>query len=242
MAAGFRCKQFFVSHQHCAMKVGTDALLLGAWTSVPASGDCLDIGCGSGILSLMLAQRTGSSQLIDAVELDSAAAVQARQNVLESPWPSRIRVIKRDILTYPGSADHLAQRRYQQITSNPPYFTAALANPDQQKQLARHNDQLPFAGLLQAAAALLAPNGRFSLILPVQEAERLLVLARDSGWHLLRAQAVQSQPDKSPARLLLELGLAPATPEQLPVLLVRDEQGQYSPAYRQLLAGFYLNF
>ncbi|WP_348730530.1 methyltransferase [Rheinheimera texasensis] len=242
MAAGFRCKQFFVSHQHCAMKVGTDALLLGAWTSVPASGDCLDIGCGSGILSLMLAQRTGSLQLIDAVELGSAAAAQARQNVLESPWPSRIRVIERDILTYPGSADHLAQRRYQQITSNPPYFTAALTNPDQQKQLARHNDQLPFAGLLQVAAALLVPNGRFSLILPVQEAERLLGLARDSAWHLLRSQAVQSQPDKSPARLLLELGLAPVATEQLPVLLVRDEQGQYSPAYRRLLAGFYLNF
>ena len=224
------------------MKVGTDAFVLGAWTSVPASGDCLDIGCGSGILSLMLAQRTGSSQLIDAVELDSAAAAQARQNVLASPWPSRIRVIERDILTYPGSADHLAQRRYQQITSNPPYFTAALTNPDPKKQLARHNEQLPFADLLQTAAMLLAPTGRFSLILPVQEAERLLALATNTGWHLLRKQPVQSQPDKTPARLLLELGLAPADPEQLPVLLVRDETGQYSSAYRQLLADFYLNF
>lgn len=242
MTAGFRCKQFFVSHQHCAMKVGTDALVLGAWTSAPASGDCLDIGCGSGILSLMLAQRTGSMQLIDAVELDSAAAGQARQNVLESPWPSRIRVIERDILTYPGSADHLAQRRYQQIISNPPYFTAALTNPDQQKQLARHNTQLPFADLLQTAATLLTPTGRFSLILPVLEAERLLMLAKDSGWHLIRSQAVQSQPDKTPARLLLEIGRERSNTEALPVLLVRDEQGHYSPAYRQLLADFYLKF
>jgi tRNA1Val (adenine37-N6)-methyltransferase len=242
MAAGFRCKQFFVSHQHCAMKVGTDALLLGAWSSVPATGDCLDIGCGSGVLSLMLAQRTGSSQLIDAVELDTAAAAEARQNVAASLWSNRIRVIERDILTYPGSADHLAARSYQQILSNPPYFTAALTNPDRQKQLARHNDQLPFAGLLQTAATLLAAQGRFSLILPTAEADRLLALALGTDWHLLRVQQVRSQPDKALSRTLLELGRYSSATVHLPELLIRDQQGQYSPAYRQLLADFYLNF
>ena len=224
------------------MKVGTDALLLGAWSSVPATGDCLDIGCGSGVLSLMLAQRTGPKQLIDAVELDAAAVAEARQNAAASPWSSRIRVIERDILTYPGSADHLAQRCYQQILSNPPYFTAALTNPDRQKQLARHNDQLPFAGLLQTAAKLLATSGRFSLILPTEEADRLLALALTTDWHLLRLQQVRSQPDKAPSRTLLELGRHPMATVHLPELLIRDQQGQYSPAYRQLLADFYLNF
>jgi len=242
MAAGFRCKQFFVSHQHCAMKVGTDALLLGAWSSVPTTGDCLDIGCGSGVLSLMLAQRTGSSQLIDAVELDTAAAAEARQNVAASLWSNRIRVIERDILTYPGSADHLAARGYQQILSNPPYFTAALTNPDRQKQLARHNDQLPFAGLLQTAATLLAAQGRFSLILPTEEADRLLALALRTDWYLLQVQQVRSQPDKAPSRTLLELGRYSSATVHIPELLIRDQQGQYSPAYRQLLADFYLNF
>lgn len=242
MAAGFRCKQFFVSHQHCAMKISTDALLLGAWSSVPDSGDCLDIGCGSGILSLMLAQRTGPAQQIDAVELDNRAAAEARQNALASPWSTRIRVIERDILTYPGSADHLAQRRYQQIISNPPYFTAALINPDPQKQLARHNEQLPFGGLLTTAAALLVPLGRLSLILPIAEAQRLLALAQSSQWYLQRMQQVQSQPEKAPTRILLELGRHPAETTALPVLLIRDAQGQYSPAYRQLLADFYVNF
>lgn len=224
------------------MKVGTDALLLGAWSSVPATGDCLDIGCGSGVLSLMLAQRTGPKQLIDAVELDAAAAAEARQNAAASPWSSRIRVIERDILTYPGSADHLAARCYQQILSNPPYFTAALTNPDRQKQLARHNDQLPFAGLLQTAAKLLATHGHFSLILPTEEADRLLTLALGTDWHLWRVQQVRSQPDKAPSRTLLELGSHPTATVQLPELLIRDQQGQYSPAYRQLLADFYLNF
>ena len=224
------------------MKVGTDALLLGAWSSVPTTGDCLDIGCGSGVLSLMLAQRTGPSQLIDAVELDTAAAAEARQNAAASPWSNRIRVIERDILTYPGSADHLAARCYQQILSNPPYFTAALTNPDRQKQLARHNDQLPFAGLLQTAAKLLATSGRFSLILPTEEADRLLALALGTDWHLLRVQQVRSQPDKAPSRTLLELGRYSSATVHLPELLIRDQQGQYSPAYRQLLADFYLNF
>lgn len=224
------------------MKVGTDALLLGAWSSVPTTGDCLDIGCGSGVLSLMLAQRTGPSQLVDAVELDTAAAAEARQNAAASPWSNRIRVIERDILTYPGSADHLAARCYQQILSNPPYFTAALTNPDRQKQLARHNDQLPFAGLLQTAATLLAAQGRFSLILPTEEADRLLALALCTDWYLLRVQQVRSQPDKAPSRTLLELGRQPMATEYLSELLIRDQQGQYSPAYRQLLADFYLNF
>ncbi len=224
------------------MKVGTDALLLGAWSSVPTTGDCLDIGCGSGVLSLMLAQRTGPSQLVDAVELDTAAAAEARQNAAASPWSNRIRVIERDILTYPGSADHLAARCYQQILSNPPYFTAALTNPDRQKQLARHNDQLPFAGLLQTAATLLAAQGRFSLILPTEEADRLLALALCTDWYLLRVQQVRSQPDKAPSRTLLELGRYSSATVHLPELLIRDQQGQYSPAYRQLLADFYLNF
>ncbi len=224
------------------MKVGTDALLLGAWSSVPTTGDCLDIGCGSGVLSLMLAQRTGLSQLIDAVELDTAAAAEARQNAAASPWSNRIRVIERDILTYPGSADHLAARCYQQILSNPPYFTAALTNPDRQKQLARHNDQLPFTGLLQTAAKLLATSGRFSLILPTEEADRLLALALRTDWYLLQVQQVRSQPDKAPSRTLLELGRYSSATVHLPELLIRDQQGQYSPAYRQLLADFYLNF
>ena len=224
------------------MKVGTDALLLGAWSSVPTTGDCLDIGCGSGVLSRMLAQRTGPSQLVDAVELDTAAAAEARQNAAASPWSNRIRVIERDILTYPGSADHLAARCYQQILSNPPYFTAALTNPDRQKQLARHNDQLPFAGLLQTAATLLAAQGRFSLILPTEEADRLLALALCTDWYLLRVQQVRSQPDKAPSRTLLELGRYSSATVHLPELMIRDQQGQYSPAYRQLLADFYLNF
>ncbi len=242
MAAGFRCKQFFVSHGDCALKVGTDALLLGAWARVPAEGDMLDIGAGSGILSLMLAQRSQPSQHIDAVELDPAAATQARQNVRDSPWPTRIRVTERDILTYPASADHHG-RRYRSIISNPPYFADALLNPAPQKQWARHQQQLTLAALLDVAASLIEPAGHFSLILPCREAEQLCAHMR--GWQLARQQPVQSVPAKAPIRTLLELipaGADNAEPQQLPPLLIRGADGQYSAQYRGLLAGFYLNF
>jgi len=243
MAAGFTCKQFSVAHHACAMKVGTDSLVLGAWSQLPAQGDILDIGCGSAILSLMLAQRTQSHQQIDAVELCHAAAAQAQDNARNSPWAERIRVIQGDILTYPDSADHLAQRRYALIITNPPYFQHSLKNPSQQKQQARHTDSLPFADLLQVAAGLATTDGLFSLILPQPEARELQSLASNFGWHLHRHCALTAQPDKAASRLLMTFSRAPQPQlAQAETLLVRDDRGQYSNAYRGLLRDFYLKF
>ncbi|HCU65022.1 MAG TPA: methyltransferase [Rheinheimera sp.] len=247
MSAGFRCKQFYVAHDACAMKVSTDALLLGAWTQVPTDGYLLDIGCGSGILSLMLAQRTTASVLLDAVELDSAAAIQAADNVRQSPWLDRIRVIKRDILTYPDSCDHPHQRRYRLIISNPPYFAQALKSKDEQRAKARHTDSLSFAGLLATAASLLCDDGQFSLILPADAAAQFWLLAQENGWWLQRATAVASSAEKPVSRLLMTLSrqqysarllsLAQAEP-----LLIHQVDGAYSADYRRLLRDFYLKF
>jgi tRNA1Val (adenine37-N6)-methyltransferase len=247
MSTGFRCKQFFVDHGDCAMKVSTDALLLGAWTQVPAQGAVLDIGCGSGILSLMLAQRCAQS-LVDAIELDATAAVAAAKNFAASPFAAQLRLIQGDILTYPASADHLSERRYQLIISNPPFFVEALKSTDARRQQARHTDTLPFAALLQVAADLLSRDGKFSLVLPCVEAEQLLVIALDSGWQLERDCWVQSIPTKAPLRRLLTIGRKPLhlssaskspQPEQL---LIRELDGQYSAGFRQLLKDFYLKF
>lgn len=259
MTAGFRCKKFFVAQQHCAMKVSTDALLLGAWCPIPASGDLLDIGTGTGILALMLAQRSTSAQQIDAVELDAAAARQAADNVCNSPWPDRIRVIERDILTYPGSTDHLQQRRYRLIVSNPPYFTDALNSPDAGRTLARHNSGLPFAALLQAAATLASTDGQLALVLPVQEAERLLVLAPQHGWYLRCRQDVITNAAEAPRGSLLLFSrqattvlyraplaihdmAARLTDVSLPTDIAAGGKPPYSKAYRLLLRDFYLKF
>lgn len=247
MSTGFRCKQFYVDHGACAMKVGTDALLLGAWTQVPAQGALLDIGTGSGILSLMLAQRCPHSQ-IDAIELDASAAAVAAQNFAASPFAGRLRLMKGDILTYPASADYPSERRYRLIISNPPFFVGAVKSTDALRQQARHTDSLPFADLLRVVAQLLTTDGQFSLVLPCAEASLLLELALSAGWQLDRHCLVQTVPAKPPMRRLLTLSL-PATDsgrcQSEPVaehLLIRDQQGQYSPAYRQLLRDFYLKF
>ena len=260
MSTGFRCKQFYVDHGDCAMKVGTDALLLGAWTALPASGSILDIGCGSGILALMLAQRTAADPAIavDAIELDPAAAAAAAQNFRQSSWDQRIRLIKGDILTYPGSADHPSGRRYALIVSNPPFFVAALKSANEQRRQARHTDSLSFAGLLQSAALLLADQGRFSLVLPCAEAELLLAEALGTGWVLVADCLVQTTAHKPPSRRLMtlarpavarpavQLTATPAPP--VTRLLIHQTSaalpgaGAYSPAYRALLRDFYLKF
>lgn len=247
MSTGFRCKQFYVDHGACAMKVGTDALLLGAWTQVPAQGALLDIGTGSGILSLMLAQRCPHSQ-IDAIELDASAAAVAAQNFAASPFAGRLRLMKGDILTYPVSADYPSERRYRLIISNPPFFVEAVKSQDARRQQARHTDSLPFADLLQVVASLLTADGQFSLVLPCAEASLLLALALSDGWQLDRHCLVQTVPGKQPLRRLLTLSrtaVNSAVSQSAPMaelLLIRDEQGQYSPAYRQLLRDFYLKF
>lgn len=241
MSAGFQCKQFYIAHQHCAMKVGTDALLLGAWAQLPASGAILDIGAGSGIISLMLAQRSQGTLAISAVELDDAAAMQATDNVRHSPWPTAITVIKGDILTYQDA------QRYALIVSNPPFFQDALASQDPKRQQARHTDTLPFSALLDKAASLLTAEGEFSLILPAASQEAFAKAAVAKGWQCQRLCAVQSKAEKPVSRYLQSWRLvshsAVVTSEPLYTeLLIHAADGCYSADYHKLLKAFYLKF
>ncbi|MGP9800267.1 tRNA1(Val) (adenine(37)-N6)-methyltransferase [Rheinheimera sp. NSM] len=236
MSAGFQCKKFYVAHDQCAMKVGTDGLLLGAFAPLPPpGGDILDIGAGSGLISLMLAQRTAGANAIDAIEQDPAAAEQAAANVANSPWPNAIRLIKGDILTYSSG------KRYRLIVSNPPFFQQSLLSPDQRRTQARHTDSLPFAALLQKAAQLLLPQGCFALVLPRLAADDFCRLAQQQGWYLTQYCAVQATPAKAAQRLLLCLSRQYADTERSS-LLVQQADGSYSSQYRTLLKDFYLKF
>lgn len=236
MSAGFQCKKFYVAHDQCAMKVGTDGLLLGAFAPLPAPGSAmLDIGAGSGLVSLMLAQRSQGLNPIDAVELDHAAACQATANVAASPWPHAVQLIKGDILTYqPG-------KRYRLIVSNPPFFQQSLPSKDARRSQARHTSSLPLPKLLQKAAALLEEEGGFSLVLPLSEGELLLRLATDQGWYLAQRCEVKSKVDKPVQRLLLTLRRTPCQ-AQLSQLIIHQANGRYSDEYRALLKDFYLKF
>lgn len=253
MTAGFQCKQFFISHQHCAMKVGTDAMLLGAWAPLPThaaipahASDAtqpavLDIGCGSGILSLMLAQRSQGQLRIDALDLDDGAVLQAQLNAKASPWPAAIHVFQQDILTY-----HPAER-YSLLICNPPYFHQALAATDPARQRARHSDSLPWPALLQHAAHLASDGGHFAWVVPADTAEWLIAMAADYGWQLVRLTKVQSKPGRPALRCLLCFQKQSVQkPQQLEAVVVTTLcithlEGDYSDGYRQLLRDFYLN-
>ena len=218
------------------MKVGTDGLLLGAWAPLPEPGTAiLDIGAGSGLISLMLAQRTQGASPIEAIELDPAACTQAATNVANSPWPNAVTLIKGNILTY-----HSA-KRYSLIVSNPPFFQQSLPSKDARRSQARHTSSLPLPKLLQKAAELIDEEGVFSLVLPLSEGELLLKLAIDQGWYLAQRCEVKSKVDKPVQRLLLTLRRTPCQ-AQLSQLIIHQEDGNYSDQYRTLLKDFYLKF
>lgn len=236
MSAGFQCKKFYVAHDQCAMKVGTDGLLLGAFAPLPEPGGAiLDIGAGSGLISLMLAQRSLAANAIDAIELDSAAAAQAMRNVANSPWPTAVQLIKGDILTY-----HSA-KRYRLIVSNPPFFQQSLLPVDKKRSQARHTDSLPLDALLAKAGELLHAEGIFSLILPLAEAEAMLQQALAQGWYLAQRLEVRSKANKPVQRLLLSLSKQKQKAANSS-LIIHQADGGYSAEYKALLRDFYLKF
>lgn len=159
---GFTFKQFFVAHDRCAMKVGTDGILLGAWAPLSSVTRILDIGSGSGLLALMLAQRSDAHVRIDAVELDSAASQQAKENISASPWADRIAVYAEDIIDFAEtrSAD------YSLIISNPPYFPPGIACGSAEREQARYTTLLTHEALLRCAHQLLMPDGLFAWCCP----------------------------------------------------------------------------
>jgi tRNA1Val (adenine37-N6)-methyltransferase len=166
--SAFRFKQFTVEQDKCAMKVGTDALLLGAWADCSHATRVLDIGTGTGVLALMLAQRAPQAH-IDAIEIDAAAAEQATQNVARSPWQSRVTVYEVSLQQF-AAANPLPI--YDFIVSNPPFFHQSLKTPDPQRAQARHTDSLLHDVLLHNTAQLLLPNGSCCFVLPTNQSAR----------------------------------------------------------------------
>lgn len=204
----FRFKRFTIFHDRCAMKVGTDGVLLGAWCPVDGVHRVLDIGTGSGLIAIMAAQRISSHTddfHIDAIDIDESAALQASDNCAQSPWADHFSVTHTSLreaccLTPP----------YDLIVSNPPYFRNSLKNPDPSRLLARHTDSLSYEELIGTSARLLAApsealpsGGRMSLILPFEAKPELLGLAHDAGLHPVEWCEVHLGPTKPAGRLMI---------------------------------------
>ena len=228
----FAFKQFIVRHDRCAMKVGTDGVLLGAWTDLSHSRRILDIGTGTGLIALMLAQRCMDAR-ITAIDLDSAAVEQAQENIQASPWKDRIEALQQDICTYHPNGT------FDTIVSNPPYFIDSLKCPDGQRNTARHTDTLDADRLIGKVSELLTSDGRFSIILPAEQTEDLIRVAGEKGLHPSRQTWVITRPGLSPKRILMEFRKIPVTlqPDELVIEL---ERHVYSEEYIALTKEFYL--
>jgi tRNA1Val (adenine37-N6)-methyltransferase len=235
----FRFKQFTVMHERCAMKVGTDGVLLGAWTAVANVRRIVDIGTGTGLLALMLAQR--SQALIDAVEIDQNACAQAAENIQRSPWPERIRVYHGPIQTY-ATAE---QKPYDLAVANPPFFDNAYKTPQLHRNLARHDDTLSQSDLIAAAGRLLNDDGRLSVIYPEREARRFQQLAEEYGWHCRQILYVKPRPDKAIKRLLMEFGRTADNTDIIcreNTLVLERARHVYTDDFINLIKDFYLKY
>ncbi len=258
MNLGFQFKQFFVKHDRCAMKVGTDGVLLGCWVPIsnlqsPISNlqspifKCLDIGTGSGLIALMLAQRCPEAE-ITAIDIDPDAVAQARENFAASPWADRLHVAQCALQDLSNQAFSFEQRGlfsfdYNLIVSNPPYFTASLKNPDAARCAARHNDTLPFSSLIAQSARLLAPDGILALIVPTEAESELQSLAREQGLHCTHRCYVHPKPGRPAKRVMLAWQHAVASAihgESTGHLTLEDDHGARSDEYKQLTKDFYL--
>lgn len=236
----FRFKQFSIWHDQCAMKVNTDGILLGAWSTLNNAKSVIDVGSGTGLIALMLAQKAnGHSSLshLVGVEIDEAAANQAKFNVAQSPWPAQVEIICQDIQSYCLSAPV----KFDLLVSNPPYFTNSLRAPDEARDKARHNAGLSFEALLHSANQLGSESARFNLILPCNEAERLLKLAPNYNWFLSQKCDISTVEGKSPTRSLLSLTKKQTSHPELSYITIRDKSNGYTPEFIELCREFYLN-
>lgn len=231
----FRFKQFTIHHDRCAMKVGTDGVLLGAWTDVGHSKNILDVGTGTGLIALMLAQRNPAAA-IWAIDIDPGAVAQAKGNVANSSFADRMTVEQCDFR-------HCASQRpdrFDLIVSNPPWFENSLLPPDAGRTRARHSVSLTLEELLHTAAACLKQHGTLALILPFDKREELKVLSAKHGFFLKRETVVYPLPDSIPKRLLTEWIRLPMENPLRSRLIIEHARHHYSEAFVDLVREFYL--
>ncbi len=230
----FSFKQFTVHQGDCAMKVTTDACIQGAWTPVPKEAkQILDIGAGTGLLSLMLAQKTPSA-IIDAVELDEKAAMQARKNFVDSPWADHLNVICSDIQGY------TAEHKYDLIISNPPFFNHSLKGPEEARNNARHTTTLTYEDLFKSIDANLNTGGLASVLLPRPESDLWEKLVEKNGWHIHNSLHVKDNDNAIVKRIVFLLGRHSPDKRQTQQLVIKQSDGSYTEPFKQLLRPYYL--
>ena len=233
----FQFKKFTVWHDKCAMKVGTDGVLLGIWTTVFDESKTLsviDVGTGTGLIAMIVAQRNNKA-IIDAIDIDKSACEQAIDNIGKSPFKDRINVIHKPF------ADYRTDKKYDLIISNPPFFKKSLKCPDEKRSLARHNDSLPLKQLIGHATTMLTENGRIALILPVQQAEELDFIIATHRLFTARRTEIFPAEGLQPKRFMIELSSkTEAGDREMNTLTLETKDRKRTQQYAELTKEFYL--
>ena len=231
----FTFKQFKVNQDRCAMKIGTDGVLLGAWTPLINNPyNVLDIGAGTGILSLMLSQRSNAEQ-IDAIEIDEDAYEQCVENFEASPWGDKLFCFHAGLDEFVDEPED----EYDLIISNPPFYTDDYKSENTSRDLARFEDALPFEELIEAAALLLSDNGIFSVIIPYKEEERFVSMCKELDLFPIKITRVKGTPTSETKRSLLAFCRMEQTP-LIDELVIEISRHNYTPEYIELTKDFYL--
>ena len=231
----FQFKQFTIVQDRCAMKVGTDGVLLGAWTNPKGAQSILDIGTGTGLIALMLAQR--STAEIDAVEIDLDSYLQARENVARSPWQHRTRVYHCTIQDYLCSSSKL----YDLLVANPPFFSNVSKAANPARTLARHDDRLTPIDLLNVAHRLLKADGRLTVIYPCTVANSFRELVKKQGFFCNQILWIKPTPNIPPKRVLIEISRTKFYyPDQ--EIVIKTDRHTYTSRFLELVREFYLKY
>ena len=230
----FRFKQFSVAQDICVMKVNTDGVLLGAWADVAHAGTILDIGTGTGVIALMMGQRNQAA-MIDAIDIDEDAYIQAKENFAQSPWTNRLKVFHTSL------QDFHPDKKYDLIISNPPYFIDDFKTEDKQKNIAKHSISLSYQELISGISRLLTDTGEASLVLPVFNLSLLQSLAKEQGLFINTITEVTAVSGKAPYLTLIKLSKSDILPERRQ-LTIQTPDGYFTAEYRALTQDFYLKF
>lgn len=234
---GFRFKQFSIDDSHCAMKIGTDAVLLGAWTNIGNASRILDVGTGSGVIALMLAQRSGNS-LIDAIDIDEDSVRQAGRNIHNSKWKNRIRVSNISLQEFSKTE----KEKYDLIVSNPPYYHNMLKSADEKKKKARHTDELTHEELYSYSKKLLNEDGKICVVFPYDILSSVKETVLKQGFYVTRLCQVFPKEGSDAKRVLLQFEMKRKELFSENITILQKDGVSYTPEYKILTKDFYLMF
>ena len=231
----FEFKEFTIHQNNAAMKIGTDGILLGAWADLSDKKKGIDIGSGTGVISIMLCQRNEILE-IDSIEVSERAVVDAKKNIKNCKWNKRIKLKHADLKLFS------TENKYDLIISNPPYFKKSLKPKDLDRLKARHEESLNYKDVLNFSEKHLLKNGTINLILPIDQKQEVIEYAEKFGLYVNKECIVFPKPNKNPHRLLIELSKTKKTLESQSLIIENDGRHNYTDNYKKLTREFYTIF